>query len=248
MPDGTEQNPADWWSATQPAFKALPAAEGKAVYSGGLSGQMHWRHAASANDKVLRPAILWNDGRSEQQCPRSRRTSRAQRDITGNIAMPGFTAPKLVWVRENEPAVFKDTRCVLLPKDYVAAAHDGEKARDVRTPRGPCGWTSQSAAGRPKCWPRRASIESHMPRLVEGSDVTGTLRKEVAADWGMDACRGGGGGDNALAPRASASSTGDAFCRLALGRAVPGHAEDSCRTPPRRCTPSVTACRASGTR
>ena len=96
----------------------------------GLSGQMHGATLLDAADKPLRPAILWNDGRSEKQCATLEKAEPRSREITGNIAMPGFTAPKLVWVRENEPAVFKDTRCVLLPKDYVRLLMTGEKASD----------------------------------------------------------------------------------------------------------------------
>ena len=91
---------------------------------------MHGATLLDAADKPLRPAILWNDGRSEKQCATLEKAEPRSRDITGNIAMPGFTAPKLVWVRENEPNVFKDTRCVLLPKDYVRLLMTGEKASD----------------------------------------------------------------------------------------------------------------------
>ena len=97
----------------------------------GLSGQMHGATLLDAADKPLRPAILWNDGRSEQQCATLEKAEPRARDITGNIAMPGFTAPKLVWVREHEPAVFEDTRCVLLPKDYVRLLMTGEKVSEM---------------------------------------------------------------------------------------------------------------------
>src|SRR6187399_1108374 len=96
-PGWSEQNPADWWSATNSAVKALPADLRKAVKAVGLSGQMHGATLLDAADKPLRPAILWNDGRSEQQCGTIEKAEPRARDITGNIAMPGFTAPKLVW-------------------------------------------------------------------------------------------------------------------------------------------------------
>jgi xylulokinase len=126
----SEQNPADWWSATNAAVTALPAAERRKVQAVGLSGQMHGATILDAADKPLRPAILWNDGRSEAQCRTLEKAEARSRAITGNIAMPGFTAPKLVWVRENEPEVFRNTRCVLLPKDYVRLLMTGEKASD----------------------------------------------------------------------------------------------------------------------
>ena len=130
QPGWSEQNPVDWWSATNSAVKALPARDRKAVLAVGLSGQMHGATLLDAKDQPLRPAILWNDGRSEAQCATLEKTEPRSREITGNIAMPGFTAPKLVWVRENEPQAFKDTRSVLLPKDYVRLLMTGEKASE----------------------------------------------------------------------------------------------------------------------
>ena len=130
QPGWSEQNPADWWAATNAAVQALPAATRRKVRAVGLSGQMHGATLLDAADKPLRPAILWNDGRSEKQCAALEKAEPRSRDITGNIAMPGFTAPKLVWVRENEPEIFKQTRCVLLPKDYVRLLMTGEKAGD----------------------------------------------------------------------------------------------------------------------
>src|SRR3990170_6311281 len=114
----SEQDPADWWSATNTAVKSLSAKARRNVRAVGLSGQMHGATLLDASDKPLRPAILWNDGRSEKQCLALEKAEPASRKITGNIAMPGFTAPKLLWVRENEPSTFAATRTVLLPKDY----------------------------------------------------------------------------------------------------------------------------------
>ncbi len=116
--------------------ESAAAAARKAVKAVGLSGQMHGATLLDAADKPLRPAILWNDGRSEKQCATLEKAEPRSRAITGNIAMPGFTAPKLVWVRENEPDIFKQTRCVLLPKDYVRLLMTGEKASDCSRCRG----------------------------------------------------------------------------------------------------------------
>jgi xylulokinase len=191
----SEQNPADWWVATNAAVKALPAKERKAVRAVGLSGQMHGATLLDAADKPLRPAILWNDGRSEQQCATLEKAEPRSREITGNIAMPGFTAPKLVWVREHEPAVFKDTRCVLLPKDYVRLLMTGEKASDCSDAAGTLWVDVGKRRWSPEMLAATGLNESHMPRLVEGSDVTGSLRKEVASDWGMDSAGGRWPGD-----------------------------------------------------
>src|SRR5690606_30441510 len=95
QPGWSEQDPADWWVATNAAVKSLPAKARRAVQAVGLSGQMHGATLLDKSDKPLRPAILWNDGRSEKQCAALEKAEPASRKITGNIAMPGFTAPKL---------------------------------------------------------------------------------------------------------------------------------------------------------
>jgi xylulokinase len=120
----SEQDPHDWWTATVAALAALREAHPKeyaAVRGLGLSGHMHGATLLDAQDRVLRPAILWNDGRSEAQCAELERREPNSRRITGNIAMPGFTAPKLMWVEAHEPEVFRRIARVLLPKDYVPA-------------------------------------------------------------------------------------------------------------------------------
>jgi xylulokinase len=212
----SEQNPADWWSATNAAVKALPAPLRKAVKAVGLSGQMHGATLLDAADKPLRPAILWNDGRSESQCATLEKAEPRAREITGNIAMPGFTAPKLVWVRENEPAVFKDTRCVLLPKDYVRLLMTGEKVGEMSDAAGTLWLDVGNRRWSPEMLAATGLNDSHMPRLVEGSDPSGTLLKAVAADWGMDAVPvAGGGGDNAAgAAGIGVIKPGDAFLSL----------------------------------
>lgn len=212
----SEQAPADWWTATNVAVQALPADKRRAVRAVGLSGQMHGATILDAADKPLRPAILWNDGRSEAQCATLEKTEPRSREITGNIAMPGFTAPKLVWVRENEPDVFKATRCVLLPKDYVRLLLTGEKASDCSDAAGTLWVDVARRKWSPEMLAATGLSESHMPKLVEGSDATGALRKEVAHAWGMDAVPvAGGGGDNAAgAAGIGVITPGDAFLSL----------------------------------
>ena len=212
----SEQNPADWWSATHAAVSALPAATRRAVQAVGLSGQMHGATLLDANDRPLRPAILWNDGRSAKQCAALERAQPASRKITGNIAMPGFTAPKLLWVREHEPSIFNATRTVLLPKDYVRLLMTGEKASDASDAAGTLWvdvakrrWSTEMLAA-------TGLNESHMPRLCEGSEVTGTLSAAVADSWGMSRVPvAGGGGDNAAgAAGIGVIKPGDAFLSL----------------------------------
>ena len=131
QPLWSEQDPQSWWKATVEAVRALPAKERMAVKAIGLSGQMHGATLLDAADKPLRPAILWNDGRSEAECAELEKLEPRSRQITGNLAMPGFTAPKLLWVKHHEPEVFAKTRTVLLPKDYVRLCLTGEKAGDM---------------------------------------------------------------------------------------------------------------------
>ena len=128
-PGWTEQDPEDWWRATLEALRAL-AVRPVAI---GLSGQMHGLVALDAADQVIRPAILWNDGRTQRQCEAIEQTIGLERLIalTGNRALAGFTAPKLLWLRDREPDVFARIRGMLLPKDYVRLRMCGERATDV---------------------------------------------------------------------------------------------------------------------
>jgi xylulokinase len=129
-PGWSEQDPEDWWRATEAALAAV-GAEGAAGI--GLSGQMHGLVALDASDEVIRPAILWNDQRTSAECEEIERRIGVERLIrlTGNRALTGFTAPKLLWLRKHEPEAYKRIRHVLLPKDYVRLRLTGERATDV---------------------------------------------------------------------------------------------------------------------
>lgn len=212
----SEQNPADWWRATQDAVSGISARIRRSVEAIGLSGQMHGATLLDATDRPLRPAILWNDGRSAPQCATLEKQQPASRKITGNIAMPGFTAPKLLWVREHEPSIFEATRTVLLPKDYVRLLMTGEKASDASDAAGTLWVDVEQRRWSPEMLAATGLNESHMPRLVEGSEVTGTLSAEVAQAWGMSQVPvAGGGGDNAAgAIGIGVIAPGDAFLSL----------------------------------
>jgi xylulokinase len=212
----SEQNPADWWSATNTAVKSLSAKARANVRAVGLSGQMHGATLLDASDKPLRPAILWNDGRSEKQCRDLEAAQPASRRITGNIAMPGFTAPKLLWVREHEPEIFAKTRTVLLPKDYVRLMMTGEKASDASDSAGTLWLDVAKRRWSPEMLAATGLTEAHMPKLYEGSDATGTLLPAVADAWGMSRVTvAGGGGDNAAgAAGIGVINPGDAFLSL----------------------------------
>jgi xylulokinase len=165
----------------------------------GLSGQMHGAVLLDATDRVLRPAILWNDGRAGAECAELERIEPRSRALTGNLAMPGFTAPKLLWVRRHEPEVFAATARVLLPKDYVRLRLTGEHVSDLSDSAGTL-WLDVGA----RRWsePMLAACgltPAHMPRLVEGSEPGGALTPVAAAELGLPAgvIVAGGGGDNA---------------------------------------------------
>jgi xylulokinase len=198
----SEQSPDAWWDAVRQAMSVLQARQPAAVSAVrgiGLAGQMHGAVLLDAADRALRPAILWNDGRSAAECALLLRRAPRAVEITGNLAMPGFTAPKLLWVAEHEPDVFRQVRRVLLPKDYIRLRLCGEYASEMSDAAG----TLWLDVGR-RCWsPEMLAAtrlsEEAMPRLFEGTEVTGTLRPQLAADWGMqpDVAVAGGGGDNA---------------------------------------------------
>ena len=201
QPGWSEQDPAAWWGATLAAVDALklqaPAA--LAATAGiGLSGQMHGAVLLGADHAVLRPAILWNDGRSAVECAALEAAWPSLRDVTGTIAMPGFTAPKLAWVRRHEPAVFAAARLVLLPKAWLRLCLSGEAAEDMSDASG----TLWLDVGR-RAWSDAALAatgldRTQMPRLVEGSEAAGRLLPALAARWGMTApVIAGGAGDNA---------------------------------------------------
>jgi xylulokinase len=202
QPLWSEQEPADWWHATDQALARLRAAAPEAlaaVRAIGLSGQMHGAVLLDAGDTVLRPAILWNDGRSANACTALERAIPRLSDITGNVAMPGFTAPKLWWVREHEPRVFDRVACVLLPKDWLRLQLSGERITDCSDASGTLWLDVAARAWSSEVLEACGLSVSQMPALVEGSEVAGRLRPEIAQRWGMKAGIpiAGGGGDNA---------------------------------------------------
>ena len=200
-PGWSEQDPADWIKATEDAFAALRKKHPKetaAVKGIGLSGHMHGATILGDGDAVLRPCILWNDTRSYHEAARLDADPRF-RKITGNIVFPGFTAPKLVWVRNNEPDIFAKVRKILLPKDYLRLWLTGEHISEMSDSAG----TSWLDTGNRK-WsaPLLEAThlgEEHMPALVEGTERAGILRAELAARWGLSQgiIVAGGAGDNA---------------------------------------------------
>lgn len=198
----SEQNPENWWSATCKMIKELQKNHLKAwkkLEGIGLSGQMHGATLLDKSHRILRPAILWNDGRSMKQCQMLEKLIPHYAQITGNRIMPGFTAPKLLWIKENEPEIFQRISKVLLPKDYIRFLITGEFATDLSDASGTMWLNVQRRNWSTEMIEATGLKGSHMPQLFEGSSITGTVRKEIAATWQIPSQTPvvAGGGDNA---------------------------------------------------
>jgi xylulokinase len=219
-PGWSEQDPESWWVACETVLDALKgqAPQAMAAVRGiGLSGHMHGATLLDDAGRPLRPCILWNDGRSGRQCAQLQAAEPKFLTLGGNLVMPGFTAPKLQWVRENEPDIFARTAMVLLPKDYVRFRLTGEYAGDMSDSAGTL-WMDVAA----RDWSddllaATGLSRSNMPRLVEGSESSGTLKADLRSRWGFDTAPvvAGGGGDNAAsACGVGAVDPGSAFVSL----------------------------------
>lgn len=240
----SEQDPDAWWRAVDRAVGELAAQGGTAsVRAIGLSGQMHGATLLGADARPLRPAILWNDGRSEGACRTLERAEPRSRAITGNLAMPGFTAPKLVWLREHEPRVFAATRHVLLPKDYVRLRMTGEFATDASDASGTL-WLDVAA----RVWsePMLAACglgRDAMPAVFEGPAETGRLRAEVAQAWGMQRVPVAAGAGDQAAGAVGAGVIAPGAASLSLGTSgVLFAADDGFRPNPERAMHAFCHC------
>ena len=215
----SEQDPHAWWTATQAAVaqvRAAAPAAWAALATIGLSGQQHGATLLDHAGRVLRPAILWNDGRSGQECADLLRDVPDFTRRSGNTAFPGFTSPKLLWLSRHEPETFAATRMVLLPKDYVRYRMTGAYVSDLSDSSGTL-WLDVAA----RAWDDTLLAATHMtraqmPALVEGAAISATLSAAVASDWGVARIPvAGGGGDNACsATGVGAVRTGEGFLSL----------------------------------
>ena len=199
-----EQNPLEWWEAVSKCIRAVlekASIGGENITAIGLTGQMHGLVLLDGAGNVLRPAILWNDQRTQSQCSEIYQRIGKEKfiRITGNVALTGFTAPKILWVKENEPDVFAKTSHVLLPKDFIRFKLTNEYAMDKADGAGTVlfnlrarDWSDEvlSALAIPRTW---------MPRTFEGTEFTGVVTAEAAALTGLKAGTpvAAGGGDQA---------------------------------------------------
>ncbi|MDO5631239.1 MAG: xylulokinase [Paracoccus sp. (in: a-proteobacteria)] len=213
----SEQNPADWITATRVALEELRAGHNLGAVAGiGLSGQMHGAVTLDAADQVIRPAILWNDTRSHTQAARLDADPDFRR-ISGNIVFPGFTAPKLVWMAQQEPDAFARVARVLLPKDYLRLWLTGEAVAEMSDAAGTSWLDTGARAWSDKLLAASGMRRDQMPALIEGNAVSGGLRAELAAEWGMRPGTpvAGGAGDNAAtAIGAGTIAAGQGFVSL----------------------------------
>ena len=220
-PGWSEQNPADWWQAVQQGILALTEGIDKSRIAGiGVGGQMHGLVALDADDAVIRPAILWNDGRTGEETAWLNEAFGREKlsALTANIAFAGFTAPKLLWMRKHEPALFARIAKIMLPKDYINYRLTGVHACDYSDASGMLlldvahrRWSEEMLA---VC----GVTEQQMPRLFESYEVIGALRADVADTLGLP--RGcavvAGAGDNAAAAIGT-GTVGEGGCNISLG-------------------------------
>jgi xylulokinase len=195
----SEQNPADWWIAFCKVMDDLSSrqylSQVKAI---GLSGQMHGATLLDKNAEVIRPAILWNDGRSAAECAELEQAVTNSRETTGNIMMPGFTAPKLLWVKHHEADNFARIDKVLLPKDYLRYLLTGDFASDMSDAAGTLWLNTQKREWDKNLLEACGLTLANMPKLFEGNQITGTLQADLANRWGLpEVPVVAGAGDNA---------------------------------------------------
>jgi xylulokinase len=224
-PGWAEQDPQDWWTAASSVLEELGPADGI-----GLSGQMHGLVALDAEDRVVRPAILWNDGRSQPQCDQLVAELGLERlvELSGNRPLAGFTAPKLRWMAEHEPDLFARIRRVLLPKDYVRLRLCGEAATDVSDASGTLLLDVGARAWSPELCAALGVDEAWLPPVLESGAVSGHTAAGVpvaagagdqaAGALGVGVLREGGAASVVLGTSGVVFAARDAFAPDAQGR------------------------------
>lgn len=219
----SQQDPALWWDATQKSIRQVLATAGinpANVKGVGLTGQMHGLVLLNAQGEVLRPAILWNDQRTQAQCDeiRARLGKEALIKITGNDALTGFTAPKVLWVQEEEPEIYAQVAHILLPKDYVRYKLTGEFAIDKADGAGTILFDVTARDWSPEVLKSLGIDPAWLPKTYEGTEVTGVISAEAAELTGLVAGTPvmGGGGDQAAGAVGTGAVT-EGVVSLSLG-------------------------------
>ncbi len=220
-PGWSEQKPEDWWNAVKEGIKELTADVDKTKVAGiSFGGQMHGLVILDEKDQVIRPAILWNDGRTGKETDYLNQVIGKDKlsAYTANIAFAGFTAPKILWVKNNEPENFARIKKIMLPKDYIAYMLTGSFCTDVSDASGMLLFDVKN-----KCWSKEmldicGVTEDQVAKIYESYEVVGTLKEDVAAELGLlnSVKVAAGAGDNAAAA-VGTGTVGDGMCNISLG-------------------------------
>lgn len=220
-PGWSEQNPVDWWNAFVDGMKELTSDCGENDIGGiSFGGQMHGLVVLDENDEVIRPALLWNDGRTYKECDYLNDVIGKNKlsEYTANISFTGFTAPKILWIKNNEPENFEKIKKIMLPKDYLAYKLSGTFCTDVSDASGMLLFDVKN-----KCWSEKMLEICHVKReqladIYESYEVVGTVKESVAKKIGISANVKviAGAGDNAAAA-VGTGTVGDGKCNISLG-------------------------------
>lgn len=220
-PGWSQQNPSDWWDKTVEGLKELTAKADKSQIAGiSFGGQMHGLVVLDKDDNVIRPAILWNDGRTTKETEYLNNVIGKDKlsQYTANIAFAGFTAPKILWMKENEPELFAKIAKIMLPKDYIAYKLSGVHCTDVSDASGMLLFDVKN-----KCWSKEmmeiCSVrEDQLAKIFESYEVVGNIKDDVASELGFPTSVKiiAGAGDNAAAAIGT-GTVGDGRCNISLG-------------------------------
>ncbi|MBQ6421503.1 MAG: xylulokinase [Clostridia bacterium] len=219
-PGWSEQDPADWKTAVFDGIRALVKKHGGAdIAAIAAAGQMHGLVTLDAEDRVLRPCILWNDGRSAKETAwLNAHFGKRLPEMTANIAFPGFTAPKILWMKNNEPQLFEKIAKIMLPKDYINYLLTGVHACDYSDAAGMLLLDVKNKRWSPEMLEACGITEAQLPLLFESADVIGTVKPEVASALGLpeNTAVAAGAGDNAAAAVGNGVAA-DGACNLSIG-------------------------------
>jgi xylulokinase len=204
QPLWSEQDPLEWWEAVSLSIRSVlvkAGISGEAVGAVGLTGQMHGLVLLDGEGEILRPAILWNDQRTQRQCDEIHQRIGKERfiQITGNVALTGFTAPKILWVQENEPEVFNKVKHILLPKDYIRYRLTGDYAMDKADGAGTVLFDLKTRTWSPEILEALEINPGWLPPTFEGTEFTGSISEAAASVTGLTTGTpvAAGGGDQA---------------------------------------------------
>ena len=221
QPGWSQQNPADWWNAVVQCIPELLEGEDKSQVAGlSVGGQMHGLVVLDENDQVIRPAILWNDGRTGRETEELNADFGKEKllSLVGNIAFAGFTAPKLLWMRRNEPELFQKIKKIMLPKDYLVYRLTGVHSCDYSDASGMLLLDVANRRWSPELLSYCSITEEQMPKLFESYESVGTVLPEIAAQLGLPegVVVAAGAGDNAAAA-VGTGTVGNGCCNVSLG-------------------------------